>query len=150
MKKLVFDMDGTIADLYNVENWLGMLSDEDPSVFALAKPMYDMESLRELLLKLTQKGWFIEVITWLPMDASEEYEKQCADVKMDWLNYHNFPWDEVHCVPYGTPKHQVGFDKCTRVLIDDNNDVREEWKASGQPVINANGNIMESLELLLI
>ena len=30
MKTLVFDMDGTIADLYGVKGWLKMLRAEDP------------------------------------------------------------------------------------------------------------------------
>ena len=38
-KEIWFDMDGTIADLYGVENWLEMLIAEDPTPYAVAKPL---------------------------------------------------------------------------------------------------------------
>jgi hypothetical protein len=49
MKTLVFDMDGTIANLYGVNNWLGMLREEDPTPYIVAEPMYDMEMLNGTL-----------------------------------------------------------------------------------------------------
>ena len=43
MKKMIcFDMDGTIADLYNVPNWLPKLRAEDASPYEDAAPIYDM------------------------------------------------------------------------------------------------------------
>ena len=33
-----FDMDGTIADLYGVKNWLPYLEAEDTTPYAIAKP----------------------------------------------------------------------------------------------------------------
>ena len=42
-KLFLFDMDGTIAYLYGVYNWLDMLRNYDPTPYANAKPMWDME-----------------------------------------------------------------------------------------------------------
>ena len=39
IKILVWDMDGTIADLYGVENWLPMLRAYDPTPYRTAKPI---------------------------------------------------------------------------------------------------------------
>ena len=36
---ICFDMDGTIANLYGVHNWLEMLRAEDPTPYALAEYM---------------------------------------------------------------------------------------------------------------
>ena len=50
---IYFDMDGTIADLYGVENWLPKLRAEDASPYAEATPLTDMENL-QLLLAILQ------------------------------------------------------------------------------------------------
>lgn len=65
-KMLCFDMDGTIADLYAVPNWLEKLRKGDPSPFQDAAPMWDMKALRNALLNAINKGWEVRVITWLP------------------------------------------------------------------------------------
>ena len=51
-KILVFDMDGTIADLYGVENWLSLLRAENPLPYEIAKPLYDMDELEQILIQL--------------------------------------------------------------------------------------------------
>ena len=35
-------------------------------------------------------------------------------------------WDEIHVVPYGTPKHLVGAEP-GGILFDDNEAVRHDW-----------------------
>ena len=57
MKTLVFDMDGTIADLYGVKNWLHDLRMESVRPYTQAKPIYDMELLNDILLMLKACGW---------------------------------------------------------------------------------------------
>ena len=43
MKKAIFwDMDGTIADLYNVPNWLDKLRAEDTSPYREAEPLFSL------------------------------------------------------------------------------------------------------------
>ena len=64
-KTLVFDMDGTIADFYNVQGWLESILAEDVKPYATAKPIYDMDVLNTILDALKGFGWRIAVTSWL-------------------------------------------------------------------------------------
>ena len=147
-KMIVFDMDGTIANLYGVENWLDMLRAEDPTPYAIAEPMYDMEELANVLNNLKTLGWTIAVTSWLAMGSTKEYDEMVRNAKREWLARHNFPVDEIHLVKYGTTKAN-----CTRgkadyqILVDDNEKVRKGWTLGD--TINANENIVEKLIKLL-
>lgn len=148
-KTLVFDMDGTIANLYKVENWLEMLRAEDPTPYKVAEPMYDMDTLASVLGLLRVNGWRVVVTSWLSMGASEEYNALVREAKREWLAQFQFPCDEIHLVKYGTTKAN-----CTRhlggyqILVDDNEKVRNGWHLGD--TINANENIIEKLVELLI
>lgn len=141
IKKIVFDMDGTIADLYSVSNWLDMLRSEDVTPYAVARPMYNMLELREILLSLKILGWKIAVTSWGSMYSTENYLNRTAAAKIKWLQDFGFPYDEVHIVPYGTPKHKVT-KADIQILVDDNPTVREEWIGD---TIDANNNIIPLL-----
>ena len=127
-KVLVFDMDGTIANLYGVENWLPMVESEDPTPYNIAEPMYNMEELAEILIALKVRGWRIVVTTWLAKGSTKSYDDKVRQAKQDWLNQWCFPYDELHMVKYGTTKAN-----CTRklrgyqILVDDNEKVRNGW-----------------------
>lgn len=146
-KMLVFDMDGTIADFYNVEGWLDDLKAEKTRPYDEAKPLYDMTELAELLNMLRAHGWCICVTTWLAKGATKEYNKAITKAKKEWLAKYNFPYDEIHCVKYGTTKAN-----CTRkkadfqILIDDNKKVRDGWTLG--TTVNAEFNIMNFLKAL--
>ena len=148
-KTLVFDMDGTIANLYGVENWLEMLRAEDPTPYIVAQPMYDMDTLKVILEMLKLQGWTIAVTSWLSMGSTREYDKLVRQAKREWLERYDFPFDEIHLVAYGTTKAN-----CTRknggyqILVDDNEKVRNDWNLGG--TINANENILEKLVELLL
>lgn len=148
-KTLVFDMDGTIANLYGVENWLEMLRAEDPTPYIVAQPMYDMDTLKVVLEMLKLQGWTIAVTSWLSMGSTREYDKLVRQAKREWLERYDFPFDEIHLVAYGTTKAN-----CTRknggyqILVDDNEKVRNGWNLGG--TINANENILEKLVELLL
>ena len=148
-KTLVFDMDGTIANLYGVENWLPMLRAEDPTPYIVAEPMYDMVELVNLLNKLKTIGWTIAVTSWLSMGSTRDYDKLVRQAKREWLERYDFPFDEIHLIAYGTTKAN-----CTRknggyqILVDDNEKVRNGWNLGG--TINANENILEKLVDLLL
>ena len=144
-KEIVFDMDGTIADLYGVENWLPMLRAEDTTPYEIAKPMYDMHNLAMVLKALQEIGWIITVTTWLAMDASQDYKNRTRKAKKDWLDKYTFPYNELHMVQYGTPKHYVTHAD-RQILIDDSEQVRNAWKGE---TINANENILPALIALL-
>ena len=127
-KMLVFDMDGTIANLYGVENWLPMLRAEDATPYEVAEPMFDMEVLTELLNIIKGMGWAVAVTSWLAMNGSDSYNTKVRQAKKDWLEKYNFPVDEIHLVKYGTTKAN-----CTRkkadfqILVDDNEEIRKGW-----------------------
>ena len=148
MKTLVFDMDGTIADLYGVEGWLADLRGENARPYEVASPMYDMSNLKEILLQFKRQGWRIVVTTWLSKGSTKAYDKKVREAKLAWLAKYNFPYDEIHLVKYGTTKAN-----CTRkhggyqVLVDDNEKVRDGWRLGD--TIDANKNIIESLKNLL-
>ena len=57
-----FDMDGTIADLYGVKNWLPMLIDEDPTPYEIARPLVNLSRLARYLNRLQKKGFEIGII----------------------------------------------------------------------------------------
>lgn len=152
-KEILFDMDGTIADLYHVENWLEKLRAEDVSPYKEAEPMYDMDTLCILLNILKEKGYRIVVVSWGSMNATKEYNKAVKRAKLNWLDSYDFPYDEVHVIKYGTPKQNF-IKSDLSILIDDNVDVcksflnskKEGWKQ----VINAQQNIIEQLVNLLV
>lgn len=152
-KALIFDMDGTIADLYNVENWLEKLRAEDASPYRDAKPMYDMDTLGVILNIFRGLGYRIMVVSWGSMNATREYNREVKRAKLDWLNYHGFPYDEVHVIKYGTPKQNFIKDDVS-ILIDDNDEVRASFLKStrGQErqAIDAKRNIIEQLVNMLV
>lgn len=147
-KMLVFDMDGTIANLYGVENWLTDLRAERTTPYEKAEPMYNMEELKETLETLKTKGWTVTITTWLAKNGSAEYNKRTAEAKKAWLAKYSFPYDEIHCVKYGTTKAN-----CTRkkggfqILIDDNKKVRDGWTLG--TTVNANYDITKFLKALI-
>ena len=52
MYTIYFDMDGTIADFYGVENWLDYLLAEKTFPYVSAKPLVDNNKLETILLNL--------------------------------------------------------------------------------------------------
>lgn len=146
---LVFDMDGTIADLYGVENWLNDLRNESARPYKVAKPLYDMDTLNILLGVLKSQGWRVVVTSWLAKGSTPCYDTKVRMAKKKWLDEYEFPYDEVHFVKYGTTKAN-----CTRklggyqILVDDNADVRKGWHLGD--TINANENILNELVKLLL
>lgn len=147
-KTLVFDMDGTIANLYGVENWLDDLRAENPRPYVDAEPMYNMLVLNGILEMFKEMGWRIVVTTWLSKGSTPSYDALVREAKIEWLARYDFPYDEIHLVKYGTTKAN-----CTRriggfqVLVDDNEQVRKGWTLGD--TINANENIIEALLELL-
>lgn len=148
MKMLVFDMDGTIADFYGVENWLTYLQEESTVPYETAEPLYNMVELNRILQILKRRGWKICITTWLAKNATKEYNKAVTKAKKAWLEKYDFPYDEIHCIKYGTTKAN-----CTRkqggfqILIDDNKKVRDGWKLG--TTVNAEHSILEFLTALL-
>jgi hypothetical protein len=55
-KEIWLDMDGTIADLYGVDNWLEYLKAEDEKPYKIAKPLVNMKNLAKELKQTTKAG----------------------------------------------------------------------------------------------
>lgn len=149
-KMICFDMDGTVADLYGVPNWLERLRAEDATPYRDAAPMWDMERLREILLDLGSQGWEIRVISWLAKDSTEEYKEAVRREKLGWLSKYRFPLQYAHLVQYGTTKAN-----CVRnitdnaILIDDNGKVRNGWTL-GETIDPTTQDLLKELEKLLV
>ncbi len=125
MKKIYFDMDGTIADLYGVEGWLDYLTASNPYPYANARPLVNMQRLARLLNNLQKRGYEICVISWLARASTEAYDELVKAAKIAWLRKHlaSVNFDEIHIVAYGTPKNTLG----EGILFDDELPNRETW-----------------------
>ena len=146
-KMLVFDMDGTIANLYGVENWLNDLRNEKVDPYVNAEPLYNMEEMSKVLNKAKSNGWRVAITTWLAKDATKAYDIAVAEAKKAWLAKYDFPYDEIHCLKYGRTKANATRKKADfQVLIDDNKKVRDGWTLG--TTVNAEYSIMNFLKSL--
>lgn len=123
-----FDMDGTIADLYGVENWLPMLVAHDETPYAIAKPLIRLCTLARMLNKLQREGYNLAIVSWLSKSGTEEYNERVTNAKLEWLKKHlpSVVWDRITIVEYGTPKEnfcETPFD----ILFDDEEQNRDNW-----------------------
>ena len=141
-RAIYFDMDGTIANLYGVENWLDNLMNEYTRPYREAKAMVNMRALGRELNRLQAEGYVIGIVSWLSKNGTNEYGERVAKAKRGWLARHigAVEWDEVHIVKYGTPKHKV-VSVPNGILFDDEIGNRENWLGNAYDV----GNILEIL-----
>jgi hypothetical protein len=122
-------MDGTIADLYSVENWLPMLQAQNPAPYEQAKVMVNMSALARLLNKLQKQGWHIGIVSWLSKQPTREYDMVVAKAKYTWLYKHlpSVEFDEIKIIAHGTPKGQAVLYP-QGILFDDEQPNRQAWK----------------------
>lgn len=149
-KAIYFDMDGTIADLYNVDNWREKLDCSDPSPYLAARPLINLQVLARLLKALQREGYTIGIISWLSKDSSEEYAHKVAEAKRLWLHQHlaSVQWNEIHLVGFGTSKSATAQIK-EGILFDDNENVRKEWSKNNQKGFAYDEkNIIQTLKIL--
>lgn len=124
--KIWFDMDGTIADLYGVENWLPMLIASDPTPYAVAAPLLRLSTLARMLNRAQAGGYEIGVISWLSKNSTADYDEKVKAAKLAWLAKHlpSVKWDTILIVAYGTNKKTA---TGGGVLFDDEERNRTEW-----------------------
>ena len=105
--KIMFDMDGTIADFYGVEGWLEYLEAYLTTPYEIAKPLLHFATLARMLNRLQNDGYEIGIISWCSRSGTPEYNARVALAKRKWLAKHlpSVRFDEIHIVPYGTPKN---------------------------------------------
>lgn len=148
MKILVFDMDGTLADFYGVENWLTYLQEQDATPYKLAKPLYDADILNILFDTLRGLGWKIEVTSWLAKSSCREFDQKVRNAKYAWIKAQGLKFDNIHIVKYGTPKSNVTRkENCFQILVDDEKPNRDNWELGS--TIDANKNVIEELIKLI-
>lgn len=138
MKKTIyFDMDGTIANLYGVENWLPMLRNEDATPYEKAIPLLKMNVLARRLNKMQKEGWKIGIVSWLAKNSRKEYDEKVIKAKMNWLKTHlkSVKFDEIYIVKYGTPKHEI-VNNPNGILFDDEIQNRTNWVGTAYDVQN--------------
>ena len=129
--RICFDMDGTIANLYGVENWLADLQAHNARPYTKAKVMLNMNSLARTLKHLQRKGYKIGIISWLAKNSNETYDAKVTEAKKNWLKKHlaSVNFDFVEIVPYGTDKNIVN--TCSAdILFDDEEQNRKNWNGN--------------------
>lgn len=131
-----FDMDGTIADLYAVENWLPMLRASDPTPYAEAKPLVHLSTLARLIHKAQRNGYSVGILSWLAKNSNADYDKAVTEAKLNWLHKHlpSVAFDTVMIVPYGFGKYH--FNSGNDVLFDDEQRNRDDWGGEAYDVGN--------------
>jgi len=136
-KCIYFDMDGTIANLYGVDNWLDYLINFDSTPYEIAKPLVNMSALARKLNALQKQGYTIGIISWLSKTTNAEYDKAVTMAKMNWLKKHlkSVHFDIIHIVAYGTPKYTLG----RGILFDDEERNRIEWGKNAYDVTDILG-----------
>lgn len=141
---IYFDMDGTIADLYGVENWLEYLINGDATPYRIAKPLVNLSLLARRIHQLQEMGFKVGIISWLSKNSTNEYDELVKQAKLEWLSKHlaSVEWNEIHIVSYGTPKSTCATDK--GILFDDEEKNLNEW---GELAVNAN-KMLETLQMI--
>ena len=136
-----FDMDGTLADFYGVENWLQYLIDGNPFQYEVAKPLVNMSVLARRLNSLQRKGYKVNVISWLAKNSNADFDKAVTTAKVKWLRKHlpSVHWDNINIVGYGTPKNTIG----CGILFDDEELNRNMWGEGAYDVHNILGVLKE-------
>ena len=123
---ILFDLDGTLGNLFGRRDWLEKLKNEEP-IYEDLEPLVNMEELNAIAYKLKSVGVEFGVVTWLAMGASENYEFITSMEKYRWCKKYIPFITEFECQPYGTPK-QTNYRNRQCILIDDNAEVRASFE----------------------
>ena len=126
--KIWFDMDGTIADLYGVRDWLPAILARDTRPYEIARGIGNLALIARLLNKAQANGHEIGIISWTAKNAPAEYNARVATAKREWLGKHlaSVKWNEIKVVEYGTNKRAA----CgAGILFDDEKPNRDTWGA---------------------
>lgn len=128
MRTIWWDMDGTIANLYAVENWLPMIRAEDITPYKEAEVMWNMSQLARLMNQVQKLGYKLGIISWTAKNGSASYNEAVKQAKLRWLSEHlaSVKWDSVYVVSYGTPKSLV-MQTEEDILFDDEEPNRDAW-----------------------
>ena len=162
MNSIWFDMDGTIAELYKVKNWLSDLRSNDWSVYDRCLPRAHYERINAAIEALIENGWQVGVITWASKGIDFGGELNAiSDIKFEWL-CRFFPAladGRFACIPYGYDKGQFMLEMYDdynpydiSYLVDDNKEVRAAWRKHGEnfKTIDASRSFHRAIEGLVL
>ena len=131
-KAIYFDMDGVLAGLFFVKNYSERLENGDSTVYADAKPLYNLQEMKAEIIRLKAIGYKIGVISYWGKKADKKMIAETIKVKREWLTKY-FPYaDEIHVISPNVPKWTVAEIKPS-ILVDDSKKNREEWQ-NGQTI----------------
>jgi 5'(3')-deoxyribonucleotidase len=126
MKKTVYlDLDGTIADLYNIENWLPRLKASDEKIFLECKPII---TEAELLSHFPTDKYEIRVLSMTPLGATKEYCKNVEEQKNQWLDKFFPSLTKRIYRAYGHNKNLKNSENA--ILVDDSEPIRNSWRGT--------------------
>ena len=123
-KQIVYlDMDGTIADLYGIANWLEKLENEIAGLFLECEPFLTEQELQNYF---PSDKYELRICSMTPLNATKEYCQVVINEKNQWLDKY-FP-SITHRVymAYGTNKNLKN--SVNHILIDDNETIRQSFK----------------------
>ena len=148
MEAIYFDMDGTLANLYAVEDWLPKLRNYDASPYAEAVPMLNLSILARYLNKLQKHGIHIGIISWLSKEPMPEYDTAFREAKLCWLLKHmkSVSWDEIHIASHGIPKADLAEYAENGILFDDEPANRTAWTGTAYDEKNILSVLKEMLD----
>lgn len=137
---IYFDMDGTIADFYNVNGWLDYLINRDATPYKIATPLVNPEELARVLNELQAKGYRVAIISWLAKNSTPDFDEKVTKAKIEWIRkyFANFWFDEINIVAHGTPKENYARTNHD-ILFDDEIGNRENWCGVAHDVNNILG-----------
>lgn len=147
MKKIYFDIDGTIYNLYGYENWLECILSEKTDCYTHSTLLINYEKFITVLNELKEKGYTIGIITWLSKNATKKYQNMVRSAKYRYIKKNfNGVFDEIHIIQYGKNKNQYA--ENGYILFDDEENNRIEWEKKNGISYNVN-NIIDILENMI-
>lgn len=148
-KYLVFDMDGTISDLYRDDDWLSHILAHNTKPYETAQPIYDYKLLNNLVMKCKDSGWRIIIVTYGSKDNNQKFLRETEKVKLEWLKKYKFPYDDFYCTSWDIPKwtHLPQNPKLA-ILIDDDKEIRREWSSRGDNFLVVDASRRDFLSIL--
>lgn len=146
---LYFDLDGTVADLYNVHGWLEALQAENAAPYYNAAERYDLDYLNDLLELYKACGGHIVVLTWLAKGGlSEGFKRASSAAKVLWLRENLPAIADVRTLDYGTQKWTCVQNVKNAILFDDEPLNRIQWSRQGGKAYTP-GRMFRTIERLL-
>lgn len=143
---IYFDLDGTLYDLYNIENWEQKLREEKPNMYNQDRPLYTPR-IHTIVSALLRLGVKFHSITKLSMTATKNYAELTTEEKRSWVR-NNLPFiSNISVIPYADHKsNYIRRKDEENILIDDSEYECSDWTGTAY---KANGNVEEILTKIL-